>query len=233
MTKIRLIILLCIVTAFVSSCKFDNYDAPGSSLKGHIVYNGDPINVSYNDVTFQLWEPGWQLKYPINVVVAQDGSYSALLFNAKYKLVIPKGQGPFRTLINSESNSDTILVDLKGSQNLDIEVEPYYMVRNSQFSISGKNLTATFKAEKIITDADARDIERVNLYVNKTQFVDFRSNVAKAEIAGGDIADPNAISMTLTVPDLTPTQNYVYARVGIKIAGVEDMIFSAVQKVDL
>lgn len=233
MTKLRLIILLGIVTAFVSSCKFDNYDAPGTYLKGHIVYNGDPINVSYNDVTFQLWEPGWQLKYPIDVTVGQDGSYSALLFDSNYKLVFPKGQGPFRTVMNSATNSDTILVNLKGSQTLDIEVEPYYMVRNPQFTLSGKTLTATFKAEKIITDADARNIERVNLYINKTQFVDFRTNIASAEIAGGNITDPNSISMTVTVPDLVPTQNYVYARVGIKIAGIEDMIFSPVQKVDL
>ena len=233
MTKLRLIILMGIVAAFLASCQYDNYDEPGSFLQGRIVYNGEPINVSYNDVTFQLWEPGWQKSYPIDVTVDQDGSYSALLFNATYKLIIPSSQGPFRTKVNSATNSDTIVVDLKGSQTLDIEVEPYYMVRNPQFSVSGRDVSATFKAEKIITDTDARDIERVNLYVNKSQFVDFRSNVASVEIAGGDIADPNSISLSATVPNLVPTQNYVYARVGIKIAGVEDMIFSPVQKVDL
>jgi hypothetical protein len=35
------------------------------------------------------------------------------------------------------------------------------------------------------------------------------------------------------VPAIVPTQNYVYARVGVKIAGVEDMIFSPVVKVTL
>lgn len=232
MIKFKFIILLGIVAAFLSACEYDNYSEPQSYLKGNIVYNGEPINVSYNDVTFQLWEPGWQKSYPIDVVVNQDGAYSALLFNAKYKLVIPSSQGPFRNKVNAETGSDTIIVDLKGSQNMDIEVEPYYMVRNPQFSVSGRDLTATFKAEKIITDADARDIERVDLYVNKTQFVDFRANVATAEIAGGDVSDPNSINMTVTVPDLVPTQNYVYARVGIKIVGVEDMIFSPVQKVE-
>lgn len=234
MIKLKLIILLGIVAGFLSSCEYDNYDEPGSSLHGRIVYQGEPINVSYNDVFFQLWEPGWQLDYPIEVTIAQDGSFSALLFDANYKLIIPAAQGPFRNKINSVTGNDTILVNLKGSQtNFDIEVEPYYMVRNPQFSVSGRNVTATFQAEKVITDAGARNIERVNLYVNKTQFVDFRSNVVRTEIAGGDITSPNSISMTVTVPDLVPTQNYVYARVGIKISGVEDMIFSPVQKVDL
>jgi hypothetical protein len=36
--------------------------------------------------------------------------------------------------------------------------------------------------------------------------------------------------MQVTIPTIVPTQNYVFARVGIKIAGVEDRIFSPVQK---
>lgn len=234
MIKLRLLILLGVVVGLVSSCEWDNYDEPGSFLQGRIVYQGEPIHVSYNDVFFQLWEPGWQLDIPIEVTIAQNGTYSALLFDAEYKLVFPTGQGPFRTVENSTTGSDTILVNLNGSEtNLDIEVEPYYMVRNAQFSSSGRNVTANFQAEQIVTDLDARDIEHVNLYVGKTQFVDFRTNIASAEIGGGDIANPASISMTTTVPELTPTQNYVYARVGIKIVDREDMIFSAVQKVDL
>ncbi len=233
MTKLRLIIILGIVAGFLASCEFDNYSEPTSMLQGQIVYNGEAIGVSSRDVSFQLWEPGWQKNYSINVDVDQDGSYSALLFNADYKLIIPANQGPFRSKTNGESNSDTIYVNVNGSKTLDIEVEPYYMIRNPQFSASGKNISATFKAEQIITDADARNIERVNFYVNKTQFVDFRYNVANAEISGGDIADPNSISMSLTVPDLTPSQSYVFARVGIKIQGVEDMVFSPFQKIDL
>jgi len=230
-----LIILLVTLTGLFTGCQYDNYDEPGSFLEGRIVYQGEPINVSSRDVSFQLWEPGWQKSYSINVDVAQDGSFSSLLFDADYKLVIPGNQGPWRTIINAQTGSDTILVNLKGTTKMDIEVEPYYMIRNEQFSASGKNITASFKVEQIIKDAGMRNIERVNFYVNKTQFVDFRSssNVASSELGGGDITDPNAVSMSLTVPDLVPTQNYVYARVGVKIQGVEDMIFTPVQKIEL
>ncbi|KJF45237.1 DUF3823 domain-containing protein [Draconibacterium sediminis] len=228
MKKLKFIFTILVATAIFASCDWDNYDEPESFLKGTIVYNGEPINVSYNDVNFQLWEPGWELSYPIDVVIDQDGSYSALLFNGNYKLVFPDGQGPFRTI-----GADTLDITVNGDKNLDIEVEPYYMIRNAQFSATGGNVTATFQAEKIITDADARDIERVNLYVNKSQFVDFRTNIAKTEIGGGDIADANSISMSVAVPEITPTQNYVYARVGLKVTGREDMIFSPVQRIDL
>lgn len=228
MKKLKFIFTLLVATAIFASCDWDNYDEPESFLKGTIVYNGEPINVSYNDVNFQLWEPGWELSYPLDVLIDQDGTYSALLFNGNYKLVFPDGQGPFRT-----TGADTLDITVNGDKNLDIEVEPYYMIRNAQFSATGANVTATFQAEKIITDADARDIERVNLYVNKSQFVDFRTNIASTEIGGGDIADANSISMSVAVPEITPTQNYVYARVGLKVAGREDMIFSPVQRIDL
>lgn len=231
--KLQLIIILSIIGSFLSSCELDNYDAPGSTLEGRLVYNGEPINVSYNDVTFQLWEPGWQKKAEINVAVDQDGSYSALLFNASYKLIIPSNQGPFKSKLNTETASDTILVKLSGNKVMDIEVVPYYMIRTPQFTVSGREVTGTFKAEQIITGASGKSIERVNLYVNKTQFVDFRSNVASAQLAGASVTIGTTVSMKATVPAITPTQNYVFVRVGLKIAGIEDMIFSPVVKVNL
>ena len=231
--KLRLIIALGVISGFLASCGYDNFDEPASKLEGKLVYKGEAINVSYNDVTFQLWEPGWQKKGEINVSVNQDGTYGAMLFDANYKLVIPKNQGPFMSLTNAETKSDTILVNLKGSKTLDIEVMPYYMIRTPQFTVSGRDVTGTFKVEKIITDANAKNVERVNLYVNKTQFVDFRSNVASAQLDGASVTAGNTITLKTTVPTITPTQNYVFARIGLKIAGVEDMIFSPVVKVNL
>jgi len=231
--KLQLIIILGILSSFLYSCGLDNYDAPGSVLEGRLVYNGEPINVSYNDVTFQLWEPGWQKKAEINVAVDQDGSYSALLFNANYKLIIPSNQGPFRSKPNAESASDTILVNLSGNKVLDIEVEPYYMIRNPLFTVAGRVVTGTFKADKIITGVNAKNIEEVAIYVNKTMFVDFRSNVAATTLAGSAITDPNIISLSTSVPTLVPTQTYVFVRIGLKIQGIEDLIFSPIVKVNL
>jgi hypothetical protein len=226
-------ITLLLVGAFAVSCAWDNYDKPESQLTGRIVYQGEPLGFSISEVNFQLFEPGWQLVAPINVNVAADGSYSALLFDGKYKLVIPQNRGPFMNIPNN--GSDTIIVDLKGKTVKDIEVMPYYMIRNPQISASARVVTASFKAEKIINDANAKNIERVNLYVNKTMLVDNRSDyhIVKAELGGNAIADPNSITLSVTVPELTIVQNYAFARVGIKIAGVEKMIFSPVQKINL
>jgi len=217
----------------LASCELDNYEAPDSSLKGRIVYNGEPINVGYDQVYFELWEPGWQEKTPINVVVDQDGSFSALLFNANYKLIIPASQGPFISNPNDATQSDTIQVDLNGNQTLDIEVTPYYMIRNPLISGAGRTVSATFGLEKIINDANAKDVEQVSLYVNKTFFVDLGNNIASTNVNGVDITDMNNIGLSVDVPAITPAQNYIYARVGVKISGVEDMLYSPVEKVML
>lgn len=227
------ILTFIFLLTWLSSCGYDNYDEPESFLKGQIVYQGDPVNVSVSDVSFELWEPGWQKNTPIDVAVDQDGSFSAKLFNAEYKLIIPSFQGPFKTLINEETGSDTILVNLTGNMNMDIEVLPYYMIRNTQFTVEENIITATFKAEQIITGSEAKSIDRVYLYINKTMFVDYRWNISSAQIGGRYVTNPDSVLMKVKVPDMVPTQNYVYARVGLKILGVEDMIFSDIQKVNL
>ena len=216
-----------------ASCEKDNYAPPSDAFTGRIVYNGEPINVSQGDVFFELWESGWGKLTPINVAVGQDGTFSSLLFNAGYKLVIPSAQGPFMSKPDAATHNDTIMLDLHGSQALDIEVLPYYMVRTPAFSAAGRKVTAMCKLEQIIKDANAKGVERVYLYVNKTQFVDGRLNIAASSIAGGDIADLSNVSLQVDVPDIVPTQNYIFARIGLKISGVEDMIFSPVEKIEL
>lgn len=226
-------VLSVALTAILPACKKDNYDAPGALLTGRLVYKGDSIQVEYNQVNFEVFQYGFGKLSPIGGTFLQNGSYSLKLFGGEYKFTIPNGQGPFQYKQTAAGAPDTVVINLKGDQVQDIEVTPYYMIRNTQFSIASGKVNGTFKIEKIITDATARDVERVSLYINKTQFVSGSDNVAVTDLAGTAITDPNNVSLQVTVPTLTPTQNYIFARIGLKIAGVEDMIFSPVVKLNL
>lgn len=215
------------------ACEKDNYDAPDTLFQGRIVYNGQPVHVEWNQVRFQLWEPAYESLIPIDVSIDQDGSFSALLFSGMYKLSFPENQGPYLPVENETTNSDTIILNLSGNTTMDIEVLPYYMINNSSFEAGNRTVSASVQIDQIITDEDAKNIERVFLYVNRSNFVSGATNVARSEIAGADITDMNNISLAVDVPELLPSQNYIYARVGVKIEGVEDMLFSEIQKVDL
>ncbi len=104
------------------------------------------------------------------------------------------------------------------------------MVRTPAFLVGSGKVTASCKLEQIITGASAKAIERVTLYVSKTQFVDSRTSLASVDLKGADIKDLNAVSLTSDFPAIAG-QSYAYARIGVKISGVEDLLFSPVQKV--
>lgn len=224
------------------SCKKDTYNPPSSSFTGKITYQGTPIYVkastsSSNNVYFELWQYGFGKSGAITAVIGQDGSYSALLFNGTYKLVIPKAQGPFMSLTNTDTNSDTIPLVISGNKSMNIEVLPYYMLSNSAFTL-GKDSTVsgTCKLQKIITNANAKDIDFVAIYVNRTAIVDDDNQIANASITGGSITDMNNIKLTTKIPTSitsigSGTQSYFFARIGVKISGIEDMLFSPVQQI--
>ena len=213
------------------SCKKDNYKEPTSSLSGRLVYKGEAIGVEYNQVPFQLYQFGFGKVGPINGAFTQDGAYAATLFDGTYKLIIPNGQGPFKWKQLASGAPDSTTITMAGSQTLDLEVTPYYMIRTPQLTGASGKVNAVFKAEKIITDPTvAKNIERVTLFINKTQFVSGANNIGSAGIDGGAITDPNNITLNVAVPNIAP-QTYVYARIGLKIAGVEDLIFSPLMKV--
>lgn len=224
---------ICVVIVFASlfSCKKDNYDPPSSKLTGRLVYKGEAINVEHDRVPFEMYEYGFGKVGPINGNITQDGMFSHMLFDGDYKFVVRPGQGPF-LWPQAGGKADSISINVKGSMNMDIEVNPYYMIRTPQIAKGGTGITASFRAEKIITDSvSGKNIETAFLYINKTQFVSGADNIARTEMAGSAITNPNNITMSVAVPNISPTQDYVYARIGLKIAGVEDLIFSPLVRI--
>ncbi|RYE27286.1 MAG: DUF3823 domain-containing protein, partial [Sphingobacteriaceae bacterium] len=219
--KIKYLLYITLITLF-ASCKKDNYDAPNISLNGRVVYKGVPINVEQtyeNTSIIELWQPGFGKIAPINTAIAQDGSYSQMLFKGNYKLTMRDGNGPWMWRRNTAGRPDTVFVNLQGDQSLDLEVTPYYMIRNSKFAINSRNINANFDLEKVITDAaNGKNIESVTLYINKTQFVSASSSIANASL--NTVTNFSNISLNVAIPALIPTQNYVFARIAVKIAGV-------------
>lgn len=223
---------LMALSALMFSCAKDNFTEPKSTLSGQILYKGEPIGME-SGLGMQLWQPGFGKLGAINVFVDPKGSYSAILFNGNYKVVFPKGRGPFRTIEKDATSKDTLYLSLGGDQKLDVEVLPYYMIRTVNFSGGENKVGVSAKLEKIITDANAKDVERVSLYISKTQHVSRAVNIGVTDVDGATIKDLNNIIISTNVPSIVPAQDYVYARVGVKIKDVEDMIFSPVQKIDL
>src|SRR3982751_5000804 len=101
--------LLAISMFILSSCEKDNRTPPESTLTGRVVYNKEPIGVRSGGVSFEIWQRGFQLFSKITLNIAQDGSFSAALFDGDYKLVRARGAGPW------VDNVDSIDVHVSGA----------------------------------------------------------------------------------------------------------------------
>lgn len=62
---------------------------------------------------------------------------------------------------------DTINVTVAGNTVQDVEVTPYYLVRDAQMTLEGNKVNASFKVEKVAGGG----IDRVFFMLSTTQFV--------------------------------------------------------------
>ncbi|TDQ11585.1 DUF3823 domain-containing protein [Pedobacter metabolipauper] len=231
MRKIFLNIALASIV-FLGSCKKDNFDAPESDFSGRLLYQGQQIHVRHAGFGAELWQKGFGKFGVINVNFNQEGMFSSKLFDGNYKFTVSNSQVPFLWPKNAAGRPDSLDVNLSGDKVMDLEVRPYFMLRSPVITYSAGAVNATCSVEKIITDANGRDLERVTLYVNNTQFVDDQStnNKAKQDLSGAAISNPANLTMSVAMPTFSPVQNYAFARIGIKISGIENMVFSPVVK---
>lgn len=226
-------ILLFLLGISFMSCEKDNYEPPKSHLTGRVIYQGMPLHLQPNRVSYELFQDGFGKSGPITGTFTAEGGYSQLLFNGTYTMIIREGQGPFLWGESMDNLNSEVIINVNGATEMDIEVLPYWMILNPGLSSGEGKVIGTFGLEQIITGAQAKTIESVTLYLSKTIFANSETNVATSSKAGADIEDVSNVSLDVNVPTLIPSQNYVFASIGVKIAGVEDMLFSEVQKVNL
>ncbi|WP_234736830.1 DUF3823 domain-containing protein [Tellurirhabdus bombi] len=215
--------IMLAVSSFLVACEKDNYEPPKSTLSGRVIYQDQPVGVRTNGVQLELWQRGYQLFTKIPVYVAQDGSFSASLFDGDYKLVRLRGNGPW------VDNTDTIPVQVRGSVTVDVPVQPYYALRNQTFQRNTTNLTATCKVDPVST---TRAIERVTLYVGTTQFVDANNNAGNINLTGTALADlTKNLTFNYTLPAAIANRTPLYVRIGVKTVGIAELLYTPVQKI--
>lgn len=217
--------LLLALMVGLAGCEKDNRTEPKAVLKGRVVFEGQPIGLRSNGVQLELWQRGYQLFTKIPVHINQDGTFAASLFDGNYKLVRLRGNGPWT------DNTDSIDVELRGSKEIDVPVNPYFVLKNEAFSKGEGKVSATFNVQQVAT---GRAIERVNLYIGTTTIVDPNNNVANAQEVAANLTDlSKPITLTVNIPAAHASRQYLYARVGVKTSGVGEMLFSAPQKIML
>ncbi|RZK88283.1 MAG: DUF3823 domain-containing protein [Hymenobacter sp.] len=221
--KRHLTTLLAGLGLLAAGCTKDNIKPPTSQLSGRITYQNQALNVrGGGSVQLELWQRGEFFRNKIPVYVAQDGSYSATLFDGDYKLTRLRDNGPW------VNNTDSITVQVRGNTVVDVPVQPYFTIGTTTIAKSGTNVTASVQVSKV----GSRNLDGVVLYLGYTQFVDVSNQTAATTKAGADITDlTKPISLTTGIP--SAAKGLLYARVGVRIQGVNELIYSPVQQIAL
>jgi hypothetical protein len=219
------ITLLAGLGLLAAGCKKDNYSPPESQLTGRVLFQNEPVGVrGQGGVQLELWQRGEAFRNKISVSVTQDGTYSATLFDGDYKLTRLRDNGPW------QNNTDSIDVQVRGNTVVDVPVQPYYVVRNATFAKSGTAITAS----GLVSQAAAgRTIEAVTLFVNNTQFVDTNNSLVGSTTKSGTDLSNLAQPLTFSLALPSTARNAVYARIGVKTQGVNELFYSPVQKITL
>ena len=213
-----LFIILLAAVVFIG-CAKDNYDAPSSILSGKVTYNDAQIGLRSDGVQLELWQHGYQLFTKIPVYVAQDGTFSARVFDGNYKLVLLNGNGPW------VSSSDSIDVQVNGATTVNVPVTPYFIIDQSSITrTNDSTVTATISIKQVDT---SMPLEAVNLYTGTTSIVDQNRNIASAQIPASDIADiTQPITVSLALPANYRSDSLLFSRVGVKTAGIAEQIYT-------
>src|SRR5690606_6267824 len=224
MKVLKVFMKMLVAISLFSSCEKDNFEAPKSKLTGKVVYQGEALGLRSDGVQLELWQHGYDLFNKIPVYVAQDGSFSAEIFDGNYKLTLVRGNGPWAESLDS--------LDLKvsGNTTIDFPVDPYFIIQNESFQQDGDAVHADLHISHINT---GRDLDRVKLYIGETVFVDGIINVTSAEKLAADIDTDQSISLAADIPETLRDKGYAFVRIGVKTIGVAEFIYSQPVRIEL
>lgn len=221
----KIIFSIISLSALLLSCGKDNYKEPTAVIEGKVSYNGASVGVRGTNevIQLQLYQDGYQLKGHIPVYVKQDGSFSAKVFDGKYKLVARSNNGPWLN-----ASSDTLVVDVKTKATVNYEVTPYFTIGNADIKLgSNKSIQANFVINKVVP---AANVQYYSLIISRTAFVDDAVNVWRKEYP---YSQQNTITLAEDLSSLAQMNDNspLYARVGVRSNLSEQSVYSEVIKI--
>lgn len=220
-----IVIGIAAIAVLLAGCEKDNYQAPKSILSGQVIHNGQAVGLRSNGVQLELWQHNYQLFNKIPVYVAQDGSFSAEIFDGDYKLTLVRGNGPWADKL------DSLDVKVKGTTRVDVPVDLFYRINDEAFSREGNTVKVSFNLQKV---KSIRGLEKVKLYVGQTVLVDDIINIGSVEQSGEAITDLNQpITLQVDIPASSISKGYVFTRIGVKTEGAAEYLYGQATKITL
>lgn len=175
----------------------------------------------HGSIKFDLEQDSYELGDKIEVAIAQEGTFAARIFPGDYRFVPRPGNGPWT------DDCQPVEFTIKGGKQLDFEVVPYYLLRNSNITLSGNTLNGVCSVKSI---AGGKAIEAMTLFVGKTRFVDDRGG---RSVVTSNFEQPaeGVNNVSVNIKEIVDKYPVLYARIGLKIHGVDERIYTEIVKI--
>lgn len=221
MKKIMKATVLLAGAWLMQGCGLDNYDEPEAQFSGRVTYQGEPLQLRHGSIKFDLEQDSYELGDKIEVAIAQEGTFAARIFPGEYWFVPRPGNGPWT------DDCQPVEFTIKGGKQLDFEVVPYYLLRNSNITLSGNTLNGVCSVKSI---AGGKAIEAMTLFVGKTRFVDDRGG---RSVVTSNFEQPaeGVNNISVNIKEIVDKYPVLYARIGLKIHGVDERIYTEIVKI--
>lgn len=221
MKKIMKATVLLAGAWLMQGCGLDNYDEPEAQFSGRVTYQGEPLQLRHGSIKFDLEQDSYELGDKIEVAIAQEGTFAARIFPGEYRFVPRPGNGPWT------DDCQPVEFTIKGGKQLDFEVVPYYLLRNSNITLSGNTLNGVCSVKSI---AGGKAIEAMTLFVGKTRFVDDRGC---RSVVTSNFEQPaeGVNNISVNIKEIVDKYPVLYARIGLKIHGVDERIYTEIVKI--
>jgi len=221
MKKIMKATVLLTGAWLMQGCGLDNYDEPEAQFSGRVTYQGEPLQLRHGSIKFDLEQDSYELGDKIEVTIAQEGTFAARIFPGEYRFVPRPGNGPWT------DDCQPVEFTIKGGKQLDFEVVPYYLLRNSNITLSGNTLNGVCSVKSI---AGGKAIEAMTLFVGKTRFVDDRGG---RSVVTSNFEQPaeGVNNISVNIKEIVDKYPVLYARIGLKIHGVDERIYTEIVKI--
>jgi hypothetical protein len=246
--KKLIFIYIALFTVLLTSCEYDNYDAPNITFKGNLMYNGHKYlfdgNPSLSVLT--LIQKGFgKVDVGTNVRIDENGAFSQLIFSGDYWFTLANNQYPFEfkdfNSLGVGLGYDTITMSITKSIVKDIEVIPYYEIKDFNLSVDGDNIIANFKVKKVEgTVNTAPKVVRTRCFVSTSSIVNSATTLSKSIIKS--ISDSATVSIPVSITTgstsyrqiyLNNFRDYAFCRVALELKGISNYyIFSETLKVE-
>jgi hypothetical protein len=189
MKTIKLIILSLLGVALVTSCEFDNYDFPESSIYGALIDQEtretvqsdifDGARIPLIEIHEDFENP--QIRY---LTIKTDGTFrNDLMFDGLYAVPSIEDGNFYPT--------DSTSITIDGDTEVEFEVLPYIRITDVEFIMDGMELTANFKMEQTVPDSII--INFINVFAHTEPTVGKPHRLDDSQVFLGAAAVPDQV----------------------------------------